>query len=58
MLCDEVEAMDRPRVSAPEQDPDGAAMEQVMALLGRGGELYAETLPGFAPPTPTPPISE
>jgi acetolactate synthase I/II/III large subunit len=33
MLCDAVEAMDRPRVAAPEQDPDGAAMEQVMALL-------------------------
>jgi acetolactate synthase I/II/III large subunit len=33
MLCDVVESLDRPRVSAPEQDPDGAAMEQVMALL-------------------------
>ena len=33
MLCDAVEARDRPRVSPPEQDPDGAAMEQVMALL-------------------------
>ncbi|MES2289724.1 MAG: thiamine pyrophosphate-binding protein [Pseudomonadota bacterium] len=33
MLCDVVEARDRPRVAPPEQDPDGAAMEQVMALL-------------------------
>lgn len=33
MLRDEVEALDRPRVQPPEQDPDGAAMEQVMALL-------------------------
>ncbi|MEP6785530.1 MAG: thiamine pyrophosphate-binding protein [Sphingomonadales bacterium] len=33
MLCDVVEARDRPRIAPPEQDPDGAAMEQVMALL-------------------------
>ena len=33
MLTDVVEAADRPKVIAPEQDPDGAAMEQVMALL-------------------------
>jgi acetolactate synthase-1/2/3 large subunit len=33
MLCDLVEARDRPRITPPEQDPDGAAMEQVMALL-------------------------
>ena len=33
MLTDRVEARDRPRVAPPEQDPDGAAMEQVMALL-------------------------
>ena len=33
MLTDSVEAIDRPRVQPPEQDPDGAAMEQVMALL-------------------------
>ncbi len=33
MLCDIVEARDRPRITPPEQDPDGAAMEQVMALL-------------------------
>jgi acetolactate synthase I/II/III large subunit len=33
MLCDKVEALDRPRIAPPEQDPDGAAMEQVMALL-------------------------
>ncbi len=33
MLTDMVEARDRPRVAPPEQDPDGAAMEQVMALL-------------------------
>ncbi|MFM9977950.1 MAG: thiamine pyrophosphate-binding protein [Sphingomonadaceae bacterium] len=33
MLCDVVEARDRPRIIPPEQDPDGAAMEQVMALL-------------------------
>ncbi|CAM3105339.1 Thiamine pyrophosphate-binding protein [Sphingomonas antarctica] len=33
MLRDTVEALDRPLVQPPEQDPDGAAMEQVMALL-------------------------
>lgn len=33
MLTDVVETRDRPRVQPPEQDPDGAAMEQVMALL-------------------------
>jgi acetolactate synthase-1/2/3 large subunit len=33
MLMDAVEALDRPRITPPEQDPDGAAMEQVMALL-------------------------
>ncbi len=33
MLCDVVTAIDRPFVTPPEQDPDGAAMEQVMALL-------------------------
>jgi acetolactate synthase-1/2/3 large subunit len=33
MLMDAVEAFDRPLVRPPEQDPDGAAMEQVMALL-------------------------
>ncbi len=33
MLCDQVEARDRPRISPPEQDPDGAAMEAVFALL-------------------------
>ena len=33
MLRDVVEALDRPRVTPPEQDPDGAAMEQVIELL-------------------------
>ena len=33
MLCDMVEARDRPRLNPPEQDPDGAAMEAVFALL-------------------------
>ncbi len=33
MLTDVVTARDRPHVAAPEQDPDGAAMEAVMALL-------------------------
>ncbi len=33
MLTDNVEARDRPLVAPPEQDPDGAAMEQVIALL-------------------------
>ena len=33
MLRYAVEALDRPLVQPPEQDPDGAAMEQVMALL-------------------------
>ncbi len=33
MLRGAVAVLDRPRVAPPEQDPDGAAMEQVMALL-------------------------
>ncbi len=33
MLMDAVDTLDRPRLMPPEQDPDGAAMEQVMALL-------------------------
>jgi len=33
MLCDVVEALDRPFIKPPEQDPDGAAMEAVFALL-------------------------
>lgn len=33
MLTDVAEALDRPRIQPPEQDPDGAAMEAVMALL-------------------------
>ena len=33
MLTDIVETRDRPRVAPPEQDPDGAAVEQVIALL-------------------------
>ena len=33
MLRDVVETLDRPRLNPPEQDPDGAAMEAVFALL-------------------------
>ncbi len=33
MLTDTVEALDRPRVNPPEQDPDGEAMQVVMDLL-------------------------
>ncbi len=33
MLRDAVETLDRSRIQPPEQDPDGAAMEQVMILL-------------------------
>ena len=33
MLADVTEARDRPRLNPPEQDPDGAAMEAVFALL-------------------------
>ena len=33
MLKDVVETLDRPLIKPPEQDPDGAAMESVMALL-------------------------
>ena len=33
MLRDTVETLDRPFIKPPEQDPDGAAMESVMAIL-------------------------